>query len=140
MRVLPVHRIFDFFGWIESKLLISLISSMYFDSKLTVTSNFFFFINLNNCFLLSSLVFKVLAVSFYHYLMILSVFSFFSKLSIFILQSFPSGWSAQFSIKIYLIFWLYFYNLFLICFAHMILPAFIGISFTLQILIFSVST
>jgi len=124
----------------ESKLLIYLIKLIYLISKLTATSYLFFLINLNSCFLFNSLDFKIIDVYLSHSFIIVSVFSFLRRASILFLHSLPSGCYAQFYIRIYLILSLYFYSLFLICLAQTIEPAFMGISLTLQILTFSVST
>ena len=78
-------------------------------------------------------------VSLSHSFMMVSVLSFLSRASILFLHSRPSGCSAQFYIRIYFIFSLYFYSLFLICLAHTMEPALLGRSLTLHSLMFSVS-
>ena len=135
---LPLKITDDFFGWIDSNVLIYLIKEMCLGSKLTATSYLFFLISLKIVFLLRSVDFNTLTVYLSQSFINVSVLEviFLSKASIFCLHYFPSGWSAQFSIKIWFNLSWYFSSLFLICFAQMTEPALAGMSLTLQILMF----
>ena len=142
MRFLPENMTEDFFGWIDSKLLISFIKLICLGSKLTATSYLFFLMSLKRVFLLISVDLRTLIVylsqSFINVSVLVLIF--FSKASICCLHYFPSGWSAQLSIRIWFSRYWYFSSLCLICLAQMTEPALEGMSLTLQILIFSVST
>ena len=115
---------------------------MCFGSKLTATSYLFLFISLKMVFLFKSVDFKIFRVYLSQSLIKVSVLvtSFLSKASILCLHYFPSGWSVQLFINIWFNLYWYFSNLFFICLAQIIEPALTGISLTLHILIFSVST